>query len=204
MNKTKSAPTHVAWAYGMALPIIPGSSGFSASGWIVLTNDENSTIVSAEKASRASNRREWEAQVMAIRGVFDEVPDGAIVALRLHEQTIANAVVAGFRNTKGRPMAGEEFWGPMLKADKRVTLGVTVAAPDDDMMAQLKVRVRQAAMRQLEKAGEEAALRDARPPRTKRAKGPTFPPIEGYEEKPTPIRRKKLKALKRKGLRDGE
>lgn len=200
---TQDGRRYEAWAYGMALPSTLGSSGFSASGWIVIANDKESTIVSRTIPSRASNRRDWAALIMAVKGVFEEVQEGAAVTLRLHETTIANATKAGFQNTRGRPMAGEEFWGPMeaLKVAKRLTVEVQVAAPDDDTMAQLKVLVRQAALTQLETAGEEAALRDALPPRAKRARGGTFPQVEGYEEKPRPIQRKRLKAT-RKGRGD--
>lgn len=194
-NEPTNSKSYDAWSYGMALPMFPGSTGFSASGWITVsgTNLDSHAI-----PSRGPNRREWEASIMAAKGVVESVAEGSTVALRLHNKTLVAAFNNCFQNSDGEATAGRDLWEPLeaLRIAKRIALNITTAEPNDGMMTDLKEYVRDCANRQLEKKGEDAALRGALAPRIKAGRGGAFPPIEGYVEKPKAIRRKRPRDAK--------
>ena len=183
-----------AWACGSDLPVATGHTGTSASGWVIKPVGQDLILEAKQIASTTSNRRVWEAGIMAVMGVVEFVLPGASVIVRMNDKALINAINDNFRKTDGKPMAGEEFWSRLqgLRNVNRLRLKAVQAEANDETMEALRRRVRTVAEFRLDQLGEAKALRDAVGPAQKPSRGGDFPPIEGgYVEKPNPIRRKK-------------
>jgi len=135
-----------AWAYGYCLPVAPGSSGVSASGWIARNPSTKEVVAQREIPSRTSNRGTWEAGIMAVKGIVDLAPPTTVIVVRMDDETLMGAINAGFINSDGKPNAGEEFWSPLqcVRDEMRLRLTAVKASAQDEVMNALKRRVKAA------------------------------------------------------------
>ncbi len=184
-------PIYDAWAHGSARPVAIGHTGTSASGWLVRRAGQVEELERKVIASRSSNRWAWEAAIMAVLGVVEFVENGSIVLVRLKDEALVNAIIAKFIRTDGRPMAGQEFWFRLatLAEEKGIGLKAVKADKTDRTMALLADEVVRTAQARLDSMGEREALANTVGPRKRRGRF-SFGKVEGYEEKPMPIRRR--------------
>jgi hypothetical protein len=170
-DDTSSKSTFDAWAHGCDMPAASGYSGTSASGWDIRRPGEEVIYHRQAIPSTTSNRRAWEARIMAVKGVLENLPRRSAVRVRVNDQTFADAVNIGFVKTSGEAMAGKEFWVPTkaLLIEKHINLVVVLAEKQDKIMKWLIEDVRNAARIRLAQLGEDKALADAVAPRKSRS-----------------------------------
>lgn len=176
------------------MPAAIGYSGVSASGWEIRQAGADKLPFQKEIASRNANRREWAARIMAVKGVVEFLPHKTSATIRMNDRVFIDAVNKGFQRSNGDPMAGEEFWRPMLDLlrEKDASIVAELADKEDETMKRVIERTQWAARERIEKLGEKEALANAVPPKPKNA-GVIVEPIEGgYQEKAVAIRRKSV------------
>ena len=144
-----------AWACGCHIPVTLGSTGTCASGWEIRQKGEAVPLQAKEIASKDTNRREWEASIMAAFGVVEFVEIASVVLIRMTNPRLIDAIKNNFVNADGSLTAGEAFWRQFqeLRRTKRLSLSAVPATPRDEVMANLKARVKSAAKERLEEIG---------------------------------------------------
>ena len=176
---TSSPPVAHAWACASVRPIYPGSPGVSASGWCI--SFDRWATVAGEKtpASRAANRNQWLAGIMAIIGVLEDVTEGSIVTVYVPNERLAHCYRTKWMNSDGKPAAEAEAAQGIfrLRADKGLTVFVEHRAKDA-VYDSLQSATQAAAIlrhRDLAAAGQTPAL-PTTPLRAKKSGRLRFPP----------------------------
>lgn len=188
-----------ALAIGIRLPLFFGYGGISSSAWIIRLPSEDEFRPPRAIPSKRPNRTEWDALIMAVVGVCEDVPDGSIVVVFVTNMPFANCYDYDFKNADGGPAKGEVFYEKLREIRLRKSLDVSVRyLSSDARFEKLKEYAWTLARYRIEELGE-AAFDDAKPDRKPSCNlKNSFPSIEGgYVEhprriiRPTKPRRKK-------------
>jgi len=188
-----------AWACGCHMPVTEGSTGTSASGWVIRQKGRATALQTKEIASKDANRRAREAGIMAAFGVVEFVESGCTVIIRMNDRELIATINRNFVNTNGKPSAGKEHWGQLqeVRQTRGLNLSAVPAERGDEVMADLVARVQVVARARLEELGPTKAMSGAVASKSKASKFPEFTAVDGDEAPLPPM-------IHRKSLYDGE
>lgn len=179
---SSSPPVAHAWACASVRPNYPGSPGVSASGWCISYDRWATVAVEKAPASRAANRNQWLAGIMAILGVLEDVAEGSVVTVYVTNKALAECYSAKWTTSAGKPMVDAEAAEDIfrLRTEKGLTIFVE-HRPKDAVYDRLQAFTRDAAgerYRGLAASGLTPAMPKT-PLRAKKSGRLRFPPAEG-------------------------
>lgn len=140
------SPVAEAWAVASMAPANIGSRGFCASAWVITYDGWLTEEALDVKVSRAPNRDEWLAGIIAIRGVLEIVKAGVSLTIYTPNKALAGCYSSGWRTRRGRPHAEADAAAPIfqLRDELRIDLEV-IHRPIDFRAERLKKMAREAA-----------------------------------------------------------
>lgn len=153
----------------------------SASGWCISYDRWTTRAVEKAPASRAANRNQWLAGIMAIIGVLEDVTEGSVVTVYVTNKALAECYSAKWTTSTGKPMVDAEAAQDIfrLRAEKGLTVFVE-HHPKDAVYDRLQAFTRDAAderYRGLAAAGLTPAM-PTTPLQAKKSGRLRFPPAD--------------------------